>query len=1097
MAAGPFELVDNVDYGSHRQALDWLAENYAGPLNVATGFVSLEGLDTLANVAARRSRLTRLLVGAAPSSEQQTGPRDETVTDRFEQSISALRRERDFSAFPAARRAVLERVSEFIESDSVEARRYVRRFLHGKAYVIGDVNAAGTPASPGAALVTSANLTHGGLAGNLELGMAHYQPNVVAMALEWYLRLWDQALDFREELLDLLRPPPPESDPQTVFLRALLELYGDDLEIDDGLVSDGLALTAFQRDGLARAKRILDRYGGVLYADGVGMGKTEIGVQFIREHTRELGQHVLVISPAQLRDRLWRQRLSEANLPGTVVSYQELARDQQLSTSGDRRVLPVNKEVYRLVIIDEAHAYRNVDNTWYAALDRLMGGTPKQLLLLTATPVNNSLWDLHNLFLLFSRHDSAFAGEPLRIPSLRKFFADAGASDIERLSETRLFPLIDALTVRRDRAFIKDRYRNERFADGTRVKFPEPELHERRYDLDGSLPGLVQAIYDGIDALKMARYRPSSYRLDKEGESASEVALAGLMQSQLLKRFESSWYAALQTVNRMRNACEVLLRVIEESGTVPAPEVIRDLAGAVGDDDTLLDSDLIEEALAESESGAPADVFNDDFLIDLRKDRDRLAEMAARLERLRGRPDPKLWMLRQVMAETPSEKVAIFTAFQDTAAYLRSAIERDPELLDGREWTAVIGSSIDAEARARELERFCPESVTGDPGFHPADGEVDVMLSTDILSEGQNLQQAQAVLSFDMPWNPQRVVQRNGRVIRLRSPHDSVYLYTLLPKPGDMERLLELEAKLQAKILAANVSVGMETPVLAQVGSESQIYADLNTFVDRLSRGDASLLDEQEGGGSAFAGELFRSYIRRAVEEGEVDRLRDLPWGIGAAFVQQSPTLTEPVVFFACRTRRDERYWRMVSQSGEILHREDLPMLRLIDPQDQPSARIPDDLDLDRLFAVAAVDICVAHNALLDPQTRFAALPASQRWALNILRSPDAPSGDEYDQSDQALSAGRNNLVLRALSALRRDYTGGGMSLTDCARRIVEVVERFGLRPIPAPKAPEPISEYDLGVVCYQIVIPRYGGRRLFASQCLVEGGKDGAMDRR
>ena len=200
---------------------------------------------------------------------------------------------------------------------------------------------------------------------------------------------------------------------------------------------------------------------------------------------------------------------------------------------------------------------------------------------------------------------------------------------------------------------------------------------------------------------------------------------------------------------------------------------------------------------------------------------------------------------------------------------------------------------------------------------------MEVILSTDILSEGQNLQQAQAVLSFDMPWNPQRVVQRNGRIIRLRSPHDTAYLYTLLPKQGDLDRLLNLEAKLQAKIMAANASVGMETPVLADVETESQVYADLSTFVERLSGGDAALMDEQgssEETGSAFAGELFRSHLRRAVEEGEVSRLQGLPWGIGAAFVQRSPTLAEPAVFFACRTRMDERYWRVVSQSGQILY---------------------------------------------------------------------------------------------------------------------------------------------------------------------------------
>ena len=147
-------------------------------------------------------------------------------------------------------------------------------------------------------------------------------------------------------------------------------------------------------------------------------------------------------------------------------------------------------------------------------------------------------------------------------------------------------------------------------------------------------------------------------------------------------------------------------------------------------------------------------------------------------------------------------------------------------------------------------------------------------------------------------------------------------------------------------------------------------------------------------------------------------------------------------------------------------------MLRLIDPHEQPGCPVPDSLNLERLFTVAAADICAAHNALLDPEARFAALPASQRWALDVLRSPDAPAGDEYDEADQALSVGRNNLVRRELSELRREYKGGGMSVPDCARRVVEVVAKFGLRPVATPTAPDPIAEDDLAVVCYQVVVP-------------------------
>ena len=1072
LTRGPYELVDNVDYGNHAQALEWLASRYAGPLSIATGYVGLDGLDALAGMSSERGSVSRLLIGAAPSSEDLTGPADESVVrDRFGQSVSALRRERDFSAFPASRRSALERVEAFLESEGALVRRYQRRFLHGKGYLVGELNDAGEVSAPAAALVSSANLTHGGLAANLELGMVHYQPNVVGMALQWYERLWDDAEDFKDGLLDLLRPPALESDPQTVFNRALLELYEGEFEQDEPHADED-NLTSFQRSGFIRAKRILDEYGGVLYADGVGMGKTEIGIEFVRKHTKDFGHHVLVISPAQLRDNLWDKRLKAANLPATVVSYQELANDRQIS-SGGRRVLPVDKDIYRLIIIDEAHAYRNVDNTWYTALDRLMGGLKKRLLLLTATPVNNSLWDLHNLFFLFARDDRAFAAKPLRIPSLRQFFREAGASDDEPSSDTKLFPLIDALTVRRDRRFIEERYPNERLSDGTLVKFPTPSLHERRYDLDRVYPNIVRDIQQGIDGLTMARYRPSAYRLKDAKESASEEALAGLMQSQMLKRFESSWYAALQTVERMRKANEFALHAVEERSVFPSREDIRDMVDSSEEDGSLA------AALDELDDGIPAEMFKGSFRRDLRNDKDLLDTMAKQLSNLSELEDPKLEELRAVMESTPAKKVAVFTTFRDTAEYMKERIERDPGLLSGRTWTVVIGGDMDANARADQIERFCPGSSEVQQGHEPEDGEVDVLLSTDVLSEGQNLQQAQAVLSFDMPWNPQRVVQRNGRIIRLRSPHETAYLYTLLPEQGSLERMLQLEARLQAKIRAANAAMGMETPVLQKVDpeAEARIYDDFDAFAKRLSDGDVSLLNE-ESGGSAFAGEAYRAQLQRAVREDGIDSLRKLPWGIGAAFVQRAAglsepaRLSEPAVFFACRTRKGERYWRMVSGSGAVMSREDLAMLRVIDPQDQRGCAIPADLDLERLFAAAAADICKKHNALLDPDSRSGPIPASQRWAVEILRLPDAPTCKEYDDADEALSSGRGSRVQRDLSALRREYTDRRMSAHDCADRIVEIVKQFGLRPVKPLPAPDPIEEDDIGVVCYQIVLP-------------------------
>ena len=1074
MTTGPgiYEVIDNDEYGRHGEALFSLVAHYAGPLSVATAYVGLDGLDTLVQAADSQQKAVKLLIGAVPAEGALTGtPDPSAVRDRFRQSVDALRRERDFSGFPASRRIVLERVSEFIASEQAEVRRYTQRFLHGKAYALGTLNNDGALTGPGAALVTSANLTYGGLSGNLELGMVHYQPNVVTMTLGWHRRLWEQAEDFRDDLLELLQPPPLDATPEDVFLRALIELYGDEPE-PERLADE---LTAFQREGAARAREIMERYGGVLYADGVGMGKTEIAIDFIREHVEEHGHHVLVIASAQLRDSMWQPRLETANLQARVVSYQQLAQDAQLGGSDPVLRLPI--DAYKLVVVDEAHAYRNSDTSWYAALSKLMGGRDKQLAMLTATPVNNTLWDLHSLFLLFGRHDAAFSREPLYIPSLQEFFREAGA-DVDQKngsggpSPTKLFPLLDTLTVRRDRAFIKKYFATERFQDGTEVRFPEPELKEQRYSLDDAYRGLAREIGRRIgpqpdeqersaDALTMAQYRPGSYRSEPNSDVARQEALAGLMQSLLLKRFESSWYAALRTVRRMRQRALARIDYLRQT---------TDADFEIDDEDLAEIEGLTDDLLEEPGDWTDPEGFKPELLEDLQKDAATLGEIIDQIEQLEDAPDPKLDRLRDVMATTSAQKVAIFTSFQDTAEYLKQAIEDDPDLLNGRTWAAVIGADTSERERERAINRFCPELAEGvfDPDRHG--GEIDVLLSTDVLSEGQNLQQAQAVLSYDMPWNPQRVVQRNGRVIRLRSKHDTVFLYTLMPQDDELEELLRLEAALQAKIRAANASMGMETPVLAGEASVQRIYEGMKGFTERLRSNDASLLDDDRGaGGAAFAGEHYRAIYRRALKEGEVDRLKRMPWGIGAAIARSDSRLDEPAVFFACRTRQERRYWRVVSASGEILLRDDLPMLQLIDPDGQQSVTIPQDLDLEGLFAIAAEDICERHNQPAPSPN----LPASQRWALTeILGAPDAPVGPDYNQAADVLAMPQTARVRRALSALRREHTEGDMSVRECASRIVKLVEELRLSAVSPPSPPIPIQPDDLGVVCYQVVVP-------------------------
>jgi superfamily II DNA or RNA helicase len=811
---------------------------------------------------------------------------------------------------------------------------------------------------------------------------------------------------------------------------------------------------------------IARRHGGVIYADGVGTGKTEIGLAFIEERTKEDGVFALVITPAQLARR-WRERIDQTKLPAQVISFQELASDEQLMPEARNRHRHLNnaKDSYRLIVVDEAHALRNEDTSWYRAMERLLGGTPKQVVLLTATPINNGLWDLYNLVMLFGRHDRAFSGAG--IDSVRNLFIAAGANsrDPENLDPDVLYPLADAVSVRRDRVFIEREYEDATFPDGTPVRFPKPTLRTRRYDLDAAHPGLFGDITNEIDALTMARYRPSAYEVGGE-EVAVEAQLGGLLKSGILKRFESCWRACLVTVERMLAAHDAFL-LAWRRGEVLSREQLREAAAGEADDTGL--GAWVEQQLEATDEVRSAVEFDPTFGDAVAADRSHLAAIVEALGKLDAASDPKLAALVALLERSPAQKIAVFSTFGDTIQYLD---EHLPVRVEGRERVTVIGSESSPDERLAALGRFAPRTVVR-ADYEPPDGEVDLLLSTDVLSEGQNLQQAQEVISYDMPWNPQRVVQRNGRVIRLRSDHEEVYLWTMLPEQGELERLLGLEARIQAKIKAAGGVYGMEVEVIEGLETELRQYAA------RLVDGDEELLDESEEVSGAFIGEELRRLIDRALAEGEVERVLRLPWGIGACFRQTRHGRSQgaPGIFFATRTPAmpdapdGYRYWRFVEVPDRDLVSADVQILRRIDPHGGEPAEL-EGIDLEAAWEVAAADIIAAHNERTDLRAAQEQIGPKQRWALEVLRDPAVALPPGADLADEALSVERSSAVRRAIGDVQDRVLGAAISRDEAAAEIVRVVQDFGLQPVEAPPLPEKITEVQLGVVCWMAVLP-------------------------
>ncbi len=1050
------DVLDNLER-KHADGLEYLVGDLDDrPLSIATGYVDLGGLHHLASILDGDGREVRLLLGAVP----QQGLGAELPNIAFETQLAFLQGERDFSRFPPSRAARrLEAVERWLSAGRVDARRYVQRFLHGKAYLFG------TDEDPRAALVTSANLTGAGLERNLELGMVDYNPGPSGAAIRWYDGLWKEAAPFLEELRRLLFPALGLLDAQMVYLRALAELYGQEAKAEPAGEIVAVQLASFQRDGYERARRILQQHGGVVYADGVGTGKTEIGLAFIEEYALEQGRLALVVCPAQLKD-IWEKRIAATRLPAQVFSYNEIATDEQLNpdASKPRRHLPVDKDAYRLVVVDEAHSLRNEGTTWHAAMDRLLGGEPKHAVFLSATPVNNTLWDLYNLVMLFARHDRAFTS--IGIPSLKRLFLAAGANerDPESLSPELLFPIADAVSVRRDRRFIQEHYPAATFADGTPVRFPEPVPETHRYDLDEAHPGLFAQITNRIGELEMARYRPSRWLLEGD-ETPAEGQLGALLQSQLLKRFESCWAACLATVARMIAAHDAFLLAWDEGrGVVPSKETLREAAHVEGGETGL--AGWLEEELSDDSAAFPASDFDPEYGAAVAADREHLVVIRELLSSLSSETDPKLLLLRELLESSPAQKIAIFATYGETIRYLD---EHLPEQVGGRERVTVIGGESEPDERTRLIARFAPASVVGE-GYDPPDGEVDLLLSTDVLSEGQNLQQAQAVISYDMPWNPQRVVQRNGRVIRLLSPHEKVYLTTMLPEPGELEELLRLETLVRGKIRAAGV-FGMEVEVIEGIETELRAYAE------RLEAGELDVLEaeDDEALTGAFLGEQLRALVMRAFEEGELQRILELPWGIGAV-VRQTPALAargRAGVFFATRTKPDDyRYWRFVElgEEGELLDSE-LPILRRIDPEGLPEAEL-EDVDLEAAWRRAVEDIVRVHNERADPRAAEAAIGPAQRWALTHLRDPSVILPEGAEVAAAALEVERSGAVRRALNEVRAELSEGRITPNEAAAEVVELVRRLGLRPLEGEHVPEPITEDDIGVVCWLVVLP-------------------------
>ena len=566
----------------------------------------------------------------------------------------------------------------------------------------------------------------------------------------------------------------------------------------------------------------------MLIADSVGLGKTWIGKKPLEDYAYHMIQKALVVCPASLR-KMWTDELREAMISATIPSQEELGQeDFDVLKHGDAD----------LVLVDESHNFRSASSQRYEKLSELLDrngrrgreGARKKVILLSATPINNSIFDLYNQIVLFTGNDKSYFAAS-GIGDLWRYFMNARRESRDQTTGVALFNLLEEVVVRRTRPFIKKAYPNATI-NGKQIKWPERKLRTVNYNLEATYEGIYEEIVSHIENLRLAPYKLESYK--KKGikrdlfEEGREEALVGIFKSRYLKRFESSLEAFRISVRRALEFIKTFESYVLDGKVLDSrsfTKAMRFLANENEEDDAMPKSkadelDANEEAKAFLE-GLPT---LDPTQYDLRKlhgaleaDKEALDEIWHKIKDIKPEHDAKLSKLKELLSkDLKGQKVIVFTYYKDTARYLYHELggpkgEAFRESL-GNPHIRRMDSGASPKDRVSLVEAFAP-FANNRPEWAGSEKEIDVMISTDVLSEGQNLQDSGILVNYDLHWNPTRMVQRAGRIDRIGSEHETLWVYNMFPDAG-LERLLGLVESLNRKITDIDRSGFLDSSVL-------------------------------------------------------------------------------------------------------------------------------------------------------------------------------------------------------------------------------------------------------------------------------------------
>lgn len=774
--------------------------------------------------------------------------------------------------------------------------------------------------------------------------------------------------DVTQDVLEHIQKFYKENSPEWMYFVSLYHIFETQIGelVEDNIIKKGVnfkdtviwnKLYKFQQDGVIGAIDKIEKYNGCILADSVGLGKTFSALAVIKYYELR-NDRVLVLSPKKLRDN-WtiytqndkRNILEKDRFNYDVLHHTDLSR--YFGFTGDINLGTIHWSNYDLVVIDESHNFRNNPTTKKDTVTRyqrlmqdiIKSGVKTKVMMLSATPVNNRMTDIKNQIAFITEgNDTALAEEGISsinytLKSAQESFNIWNNGDSDRKTTGSFvesvnpdyFKLLDLLTIARSRKHIEKYYNVS-----DTIKFPtrlDPISIKSDIDTNREFPS-VEAVNDLIKELNLSIYRPISYILPtmrkkyaekydtvvKGGQSTfkqtdREMAIIGLIRVNLLKRMESSINSFTLTLERVVAKINYILNKIERF--VLNGDVVNEISELED-----LDDERLEDLIV---GGKDLKILLKDMDLikwkqSLIEDKEKIETILVAAKSVTADRDQKLSDLKDLIQKkidhpmnNGNKKIIIFTAFADTAQYLYEQLA-DGLLNRANIYSALVTGSGTNKTNLKEvrstdlndiLTNFSPISKERSSINPDMKKEIDILIATDCISEGQNLQDCDYLINYDIHWNPVRVIQRFGRIDRIGSKNNVIQLVNFWPNM-ELDEYINLEQRVKGRMVLLDTSATGEENLLDTNGNEMN---DLNYRKNQLEQLQTQVVDLEDVSGSVSITDLtFNDYkmdLMQALKDHRKE-LEEAPKGMYAIANGADFEDAEPGVIFLLKQKVED-----------------------------------------------------------------------------------------------------------------------------------------------------------------------------------------------